>query len=348
MRQTHKEIPVRSYHTPPARRLLPFVLLFCAFGHAPASAQTAAASDEKSGAQTAAPTQAAPRPLAENGRQRESACGGFIEQTPQAAAGQIVGAEQERERSVFAQGELVFIDAGAQSGVRAGQEFSVVRPRGQFTSKFTRKHGSLGVYTQEVGRLRVVRVRDRVSVAEVTNACVDLLFGDLLRPVQQREVPPARGEIALDRFAEPTGKQTGRIVLARDGRELLTRDHVVFIDLGAEDNVRVGDYLTVFRPEGHGVLLTYDKEIETNRRDGFQSEKLRGGGFSIQSHRVKDVDGSSSGEPVKTPSIKRHRPAVPRKVVGEVVVTRVEGRTATAVVTRVAQEIHTGDAVEVQ
>ncbi|HWW76299.1 MAG TPA: FlgT C-terminal domain-containing protein [Pyrinomonadaceae bacterium] len=351
MRQTHKEIPVRSYHTPPARRLLPFVLLFCAFGHAPASAQTADALNGTGGAEKAATVpaaQAAPRPPVETGRQRESACGGFIEQTPQPAAGQIVGAEQERERSVFAQGELVFIDAGAQSGVRAGQEFSVVRPRGQFTSEFTRKHGSLGVFTQEVGRLRVVRVRDRVSVAEVTNACVNLLFGDLLRPVQQREVPPARGEVALDRFAEPTGKQTGRIVLARDGREMLTRDNVVYIDLGAEDNVHVGDYLTVYRPEGHGVLVKYGDEINSNYLRGFESEELRGGGFSAQAHRVRDVDGPKRQKTVKTPDIKRRRPAVPRKVVGEVVVTHVEGRTATAVVTRVAQEIHTGDAVEVQ
>jgi hypothetical protein len=348
MRQTHKEIPVRSYDTSPARKLLPLVLLFCAFAHAPASAQTGAAENGQGRPETAATALPESRREASVARQRDSACAGFIEQTPQAAAGQIVGAEQERERSVFAHGNLVFIDAGSQSGVSVGQEFSVVRPRGQFRSKFSRKRGPLGVYTQEVGRLRVVRVRERVSVAEVTLACVDLLLGDLLRPAQTREVPPARAEAALDRFAEPTGKQTGRIVLSRDGRELLTRDHVVFIDLGAEDNVRVGDYLTVFRPEGHGVLLNYDDEIEANRRDGFQSEKLRGGGFSMQSHRVKDVDGSSSGVPVKTPSIKRHRPAVPRKVVGEVVVTRVEGRTATAVVTRVAQEIHTGDAVEMQ
>ena len=77
------------------------------------------------------------------------------------------------------------------------------------------------------------------------------------------------------------------------------------------------------------------------------------GGFpayldEAQGARVKDVDGPKSGQTVKTPAIKRARPAVPRKVVGELVVLRVEGRTATAVVTRVAQEIHTGDAVEIQ
>jgi hypothetical protein len=281
-------------------------------------------------------------------RASETACGGFIEQTPQPAAGQIVGAEQEAERRVFGEGDILFVDAGAQAGVRVGQEFTIVRPRGQFRSKFSRKTGSLGVYMQEVGRLRVLHVRERVSVAEVRMACSDLLSGDLLRPAQERPAPQARADAALDRFVEPTGKQTGRLVLARDGREMVSRDDVVFVDLGAEDGVKVGDYLTIFRPEGHGTLANYGDERASNVNDGFESEEYHGGEYSIQAQRVKDVDGPKSGKTVKTPAIRRARPTVPRKVVGELVVLRVEGRTATAIVTRVAQEIYTGDAVEVQ
>jgi hypothetical protein len=338
---------VRSSDPFPIRKLLMLMLLllFCAFAHAAASAQTGGQRTTQQRPTLVAPEERRPAPAA---RASESACGGFIEQTPQAAVGQIVGAEQERERRVFVEGNLVFIDAGAQSGVRVGQEFTVVRPRGRFSSKFTRKRGSLGVYTQELGRLRVVRVRDRVSVAEVWRACGELLLGDLLRPAQERATPQARAETELDRFAEPTGKATGRLVLARDAREVVSRDDVVFIDLGAEDGLKVGDYLTVFRPEKQGTLVTYGDEQVANARRGFQSEEFRGGEFSNQSQRVKDVDGSRYGETVKTPDIKRARPAVPRQVVGELVVLRVEGRTATAVVTRTAQEIHTGDAVEVQ
>jgi hypothetical protein len=321
------------------------LLLFCAFAHAAASAQTGGQRTTQQRPTLVAPEARRPAPAA---RASESACGGFIEQTPQAAAGQIVGGERERERRVYAEGDLVFIDAGSQSGVRVGQEFSVVRPRGQFRSEFSRKPGSLGVYTQELGRLRVVRVRDRVSVAEVWRACGGLLLGDLLRPAQERATPQARTETDLDRFAEPTGKPTGRLVLARDGREMVSRDDVVFVDLGAEDGLKVGDYLTVFRPERHGTLVTHGDEQAVNARRGYESEEFRGGEFSNQAQRLKDVDGSRYGETVKTSAIKRARPAVPRRVVGELVVIRVEGRTATAVVTRVAQEIHTGDAVEVQ
>jgi len=336
---------VRSCDTLPARKLLLLLLLFCAFVPAPASGQTGGGQTRPGEPTIIYPEGRGPSPAA---RPSESACGGFIEQTPQAAAGQIVGAEEEAERRIYKEGDMVFVDAGAQAGMRAGQEFSVVRPRGQFRSKFSRKSGSLGVYTQEVGRLRVSRVRDLVSVAEVIVSCSDLLPGDLLRPLPTAPIPQARSEAALDRFAEPTGGRTGRIVLARDGHEMVSRDQVVYVDLGAEDGLKAGDYLTVYRPDGHGTFVGYGDEVVANAHRGFESDELRGGGFSNQAQRVKDVDGPKSGETVKTPAIRRRRPPVPRKVVGELVVLRVEGRTATAVVTRVAQEIHTGDAVEVQ
>jgi hypothetical protein len=196
--------------------------------------------------------------------------------------------------------------------------------------------------------VRVVRVRDNVSVALVVASCDNLLLGDLLRRVPQRPTPEGRAEGTLDRFAQPTGKQSGRIVFARDNRETVSRDQVVFIDLGAEDNVRPGDYLTVFRPVTKGVIVDEGNEIGANARRGFESDHKRGGEFSNQARRLKDVDGNAHGETVKTPELRKRRAAVPRLVLGEIVVLHVEGRTATAVVTRVTQEIHTGDHVEVQ
>jgi hypothetical protein len=51
---------------------------------------------------------------------------------------------------------------------------------------------------------------------------------------------------------------------------------------------------------------------------------------------------------ITTPDIKDDRPRMPRKIVGELVVLSVQQRTATAVITRIAQEVHTGDFVELQ
>lgn len=280
-------------------------------------------------------------------------CAGYVQYAPAPVSPEIVGGEQEQEQRTYVEGDYVFINAGSEQGVRVGQEYQIVRPRGQVTSKFTTKKGWLGVYMLELGQLRVVNVKERVSVAVITYSCETVLLGDLLRQPNNRVAPLERPEVTLDRFADPTGKQRGRIIMARDLREAPTRNEIVYIDLGAEDNVKAGDYLTIYRPAGTGNLVSVEnEEIAVARNSGFGSERYSGGKFSSQSQRTKDYSNTKGvffkDEPVTTREIKRHRPPVPRKIVGEMVILNVQTRTATAIITRVAQEVHTGDFVEVQ
>lgn len=278
-------------------------------------------------------------------------CGGFIQYAPAPNYLQIVGGEEEQEQRVYSEGDYVYINAGAQEGVQLGQEYTVVRPRGQFKSKFSAKKGWLGVYTQEVGALRVVVVKERVSVALVFAACDTLLLGDLLRGYPQRVAPPIKDSTSnLDRFTDSNGKPVGRIVLARDGLEMLTSDDIVFIDLGSEDNVKAGDYLTIYRAVGRGNISRFrDDEVTVNARDGFESTIFRGGKYSNQSQRVRNPNNNGVyGPNVSSPEIQSKRPPMPRKVVGEMVILSTQQRTATAVITRIAQEVVTGDYVEIQ
>ena len=277
-------------------------------------------------------------------------CGGFIQYAPAPNNIQIVGGEEEQEQRTYSQGDVVYINSGARDGVREGQEFMVVRPRGQYESKRSSKRGWLGVYTQEIGVVRVTNVKDQVSVAVVKSSCETILLGDLLRSASDRVAPLARPATKFDRFADPSGKPTGRIVLARDGREFLSRDQIVFIDLGSEDNVKPGDYLTIFRKLGHGNITHFrDDEISTAASSGFESEEYKGGRFSNKVQRVKEANTTGVyGPTVSTPGIWSSRPPMPRKIVGEMVILSVQQRTATAVITRAAQEVVTGDFVEVQ
>jgi hypothetical protein len=172
----------------------------------------------------------------------------------------------------------------------------------------------------------------------------------LLRGVPSRVSPLAKDTGEFDRFADPSGKQNGRIVLARGAREMISRDQIVYIDLGTEDNVKEGDRLTVWRPAGTGDISRFrDEEVTPAANYGFESDRFRGGRFSIQAQRVENPNSTGIyGPTVTTPKIDRRRPPMPRKIVGEMVVLNVQARTATAIITRAAQEIHTGDFVEVK
>ena len=282
--------------------------------------------------------------------ENELYCGGYLEYTPGYGDPQIVGGEQEQEQNVYGEGDYIYLNRGSQDGLRPGDKFSVVRPHGQFTSSFSKKKGFLGVMTQELGRVRVVSVKAQSSVAVVEHSCETMLAGDLLRGVPQRTAPVVQYTDNLDRFADPSGKQVGRIVLARDAKEMPSTHDVVYIDLGQEDNIKPGDTFTIFRKAGTPNVARFrDTEVVQSASGGFESFRFKGGKFGLQAQRPKTPEATGVyAKQVNTPDIKDKRPPVPRKIVGELVVLGVQQRTATAVITRVAQEVHTGDYVELR
>lgn len=273
-------------------------------------------------------------------------CAGYISPSKVDTKLEIVGAENEQEQFVYSQNNYIYISVGASKGVKVGDMFAVIRPRAKFKSEFSKK-GNLGIFVQEVGAVEVVNVKADVSVARIATSCDNFLLGDLLQPIPQRTSPSFFQRPALDLFADYSGKITGRIVLARDGREALSSEQIVYIDLGAEDNVKVGDYFTIFRPLGKGGLFISDEdEIAAARNRGFQSSEFKGGTFSNQSTRKSGDE--ADGQIVDMEKAKENRPKNLRKVVGELVILNVKERTATAVIVRTRQEVHTGDMVELQ
>jgi hypothetical protein len=273
-------------------------------------------------------------------------CAGFIQKNAISTANKIIGAQDEADKYNYAQNDFLYINMGRNKGVSIGDTFSVVRPRAQFKSKFSDK-GGLGFYVQEVGAVEVVDVKGEVSVARVKTSCDSILLGDLIQLTPGRVSPPFEVRPALDRFGDPSGKATGRIVLARDGYEVLSKHNVAYVDLGQDDSVRVGDRLTVFRPLGKGNLFQKpDRETVTGRDYGFESDVYKGGKFSNQAPRKEGE--TAEGKEVTTARAKAGRPSNLRKVVGEAIVINVKEKTATIVITRNGQEIHTGDWVEIQ
>jgi hypothetical protein len=333
-----------------SRRSFPSVLFAMIIAGSATSifAQSTAAQIQRPGPKPTVvmPTETGPVSVA---KEKELVCGGYMKVDPPNVSMQLVGGEQEQEQHQFFQGNNVFVNAGRQQGMEQGLEFSVVRPRGQFRSAWSKK-GSLGVFTMEIGRVRVIRVKDNVSVALVTTSCEGMLLGDLIVPVPRVDGPIVKLTDHIDLFGDPTGKQTGRIVYAREGQEMASVNQIVYIDLGTQDNIKAGDIFSIYRPsDTPRLVVKNEEEIIRNTHDGFQSDKFKGGTLSMDATRTRDQNALSVYEPnVTTTKVKKDRPEVPRKVVGELVVTNVQQRTATAVITRVAQEVHTGDFVEMQ
>jgi hypothetical protein len=273
-------------------------------------------------------------------------CAGYIQNSAISTGNKIIGGQDEADKYNYSQNDFLYINMGRDKGVKIGDMFAVVRPRGAVKSKWSKK-SDIGFYVQEVGALEVIDVKQTVAVTRVKASCDSFLLGDLVQLVEKRTSPAHEERPPLDRFADPSGKAMGRILMSRDGAEMLTRDFIVYVDLGADDSVRVGDRLTIFRPldKGNPTESRPGNEEVTSRDYGFQSLIYKGGKFSNQSGG-KSGD-KAGGNEVTTSGAKSGRPDL-RKVVGEAIVLNVKEKTATVVIVRTGQEIHTGDWVEIQ
>src|ERR1041385_4386708 len=178
-------------------------------------------------------------------------CAGYIRLQRLPHMPEIVGALEEQEQRTFSDGEIVYINAGSQQGIKEGQTFQIIRPRGDVKGVHREKKGFLGTYIQEVGQLTVIHGRENVSEAQVVTSCGDMvMLGDLLTAIPDRVSPLQRTEGDIDRFAPPTNKQKGRLMMAKDSHEMMANNDVVYIDLGVEDNVKPGVYRSEERRVG--------------------------------------------------------------------------------------------------
>lgn len=267
-------------------------------------------------------------------RRADVYCTGFISDTPPVPVLQVIGGEKENQQGSFSQGDVVFLDRGRESGVHSGAVYYVIRPLGEVRHPFTKKR--LGHFVRELGMIRVIEVQDRTASAEILVSCDQIDMGDLLKPYEEMNAPAAREARPLPRYAESSGGLKGQIVMSPYLREYVSANQIVFLDLGNRQGVSPGDYFTIFRKINHREKIARDPhdDIVQERSGGYQSRHWRGGDFSQAAPRVSRED------------VLRKRPEIPRKVLGELIILKVEKNTSVALVTRTTAEVNIGDFVE--
>ena len=261
-------------------------------------------------------------------------CTGFISDTMPSTDLRIVGAEQENMKETFAQGDVVFLNRGRGAGIQPGAAYFIIRPLGEFKHPFTQK--KMGFYVREVGLLRVLEVQDLTATAQILVSCDIVEFGDLLKPYQEIAPPVARDARPLPRYGEGSNETKGQIIMSPGFHEHLSANRVVFVDLGRQQNVQPGDYFTIYRQTGptEGITRTPKDSVVHRRDKDFGSDRYQGGEYAVQ----------ATSKPLE--KIMKERPPIPRRVLGELIVLKVENHTCVAMITRTTAEVTVGDFVE--
>lgn len=143
-------------------------------------------------------------------------------------------------------GDLVYVHGGASSGLVAGETYLVVQPTELIDHPVTGR--TMGRQYDYIGQLRILCIEDGRSRAIVTQACREIPIGARLKPIPQLPIPIARVP-EMRGWCEPgSGRTSGYIVDSREWELGLVEGHLVQIDLGRDDAIQPGDFLTVTRP----------------------------------------------------------------------------------------------------
>jgi hypothetical protein len=247
---------------------------------------------------------------------------------------QVVGGDKENQQNAFAQGDVVFLNKGRKAGVQPGAVYYILRPLGEFQHPFKKK--KLGHFVRELGMLRVFEVQEHTATAEITVSCDSVELGDVVKPYEEQVGPSPRDARPLARYGEGSGGTKGQIVMSPTFREYLAANHVVYIDLGTRQGVRPGDYFTIYRKinSREGIAKMPDYDVINGHDAGYGSRRWKGGEYANSATR------ESRGK------VKRERPEIPRKVLGELIVLKVNRTAAVALITRTNAEVNIGDFIE--
>src|SRR2546430_14993881 len=108
----------------------------------------------------------------------------------------------------------------------------------------------MGTPYLDAGQVRVVDVQPKVSVAQVIFSCGYMQRGDILQPYQDRPAPPYKEPAAFDHFAPVSGKPVAMVVAGKDYGQIYGKLSAVYVNLGTNQGVKVGDYFRIFRYQG--------------------------------------------------------------------------------------------------
>jgi hypothetical protein len=241
----------------------------------------------------------------------------------------VTTGEESNYKVTFQEGDYVYLNKGSRSGVKVGDEFSVVRPvRDLADVEWTKWQSSilkkLGTWWEDEGRLRVVVAQPDASITQVIHACNYLQRGDVAVPFVERATPPLK-TAAFDRFAPPSGKSAAMIISGKFFQQQSGTNDTVYVNLGAAQGVKVGDYFRIFRYQG------------TQHETAYQTRR-----FSF------DADGWNGIFGFGSVPARYNWENTPREVLGEGVVVRVTTNSSTLLLTFTLREVFAGDYIEIE
>jgi len=260
-------------------------------------------------------------------------CAGFLTKDRVPDANYVNGGLETPSSTKFEIGELVYL---AGSGYQAGQLYSIVRELRDI-NEYEIYPGQRKILAAagrpygEIGRVRIVDTRSHSAIAQVEFSCDPINPGDVVMPFVEK--PPVTFHVPghFDRFAPPNGKLSGRIVLGKDFDGVMGTGMKLYMNMGSNQGVKVGDYFRVVR--SYAATLQDPVDSLSFKAQTSEDTQVRPPTFEAKGFTK-----------TKGPNI--HVGDLPRRAVGEVVVLNVTPTASSAMIVFALEDVYAGDTVE--
>jgi len=252
-------------------------------------------------------------------------CSGFISKEKFNEGNQVTAGEASPTQTLYAGRNLILVSG---SGYQEGQRYTVIRalrdPNQREPYKGQRRDlDSAGQAYAQLGRVRIVELRGTIAVADVEFSCQGMTSGDYLIPFQEHPPVAYRKSSTMDRYPAGAGKLNARIVMSNEFDFIVARGQKVFLDVGSEKGVKVGDYFRAVR--------------------GYDPEKMDPVEALSYSAPVGDDTQKVPGKVTKVQA-----KTLPLRNLGEMIVLSVTPTSSTAMITNSLESIEVGDHVELE
>ena len=313
------------------RLLLILALAVAARAQEPAPASSAAHLDAPAG--TDPTTVSFPFERIQTPTAIDLACAGFVSKQLLPNSNFVAGGLYTPSTTKNTNGEIVYLTG---KGYQLGQEYTIVRELrdpNRF-ELFNGQHAMLRAMGQpyaEVARVRIIDNRSKMGIAEVEVSCDPVNPGDFAIPYVQKASVEFHPPLRFDRFRPSSGKLTGRIVTSRDFDAEIGPGVKVYMNVGSNQGVKVGDYFRAVRP------------YEADLHDPVDSLSFKASTNEDTQLKQAAIDPNfltKTGGPII------HVRDLPRRAVGEVVVIKTTPTTATGMIVFAMESVHLGDQVE--
>jgi len=138
--------------------------------------------------------------------------------------------------------------------------------------------------------------------------------------------------VHFDRFLPPTGKVSGRIVMAKDFDSELGTGMKVYMNIGSSQGLKVGDYVRAVRNYEHDL------------KDPVDSLSFKASATEDTQKRPAVIEPTMLDRYATGPRVSVA--ALPRRAVGEIVILSVTPTTSTGMIVYALEDVHSGDRVE--